>query len=367
MPPMPRRGGVLAKSENNLTIVASYSPLLPRHSSLIWLTQGDREEIVSDTKVEETKEDIVAVGDHGQDDIVDTRDQEDDISDKANTSQIDDSENQTDNSDSNNNDEKVSEEGKNVIKDISKIHKFKKVEKPSLIRSALERLSLRSKRRKDKNEKVKEVIKMPKKDEETPKDEIHNESDKDCPKENEQEVDVVSIKAKEPTPTSTISTPAPTSSTYIQSRPITHLEAALKDFQMSTAKSRESLSLPISDKSSLLLRRTEPRQGREVNTTTKCWRQKPPPVNNYLENTWRTLSNSMMDIHRRGEDNMDDKENDCKTISQDKEDKDDTVKNVVLETHKISKAKSMNVLDSFEKTLEVIYLLLVLIISSPIS
>ena len=366
MPPMPRRGGVLAKSENNLTIVASYSPLLPRHSSLIWLTQGDREEIVSDTKVEETKEDIVAVGDHGQDDIVDTRDQEDDISDKANTSQIDDSENQTDNSDSNNNDEKVSEEGKNVIKDISKIHKFKKVEKPSLIRSALERLSLRSKRRKDKNEKVKEVIKMPKKDEETPKDEIHNESDKDCPKENEQEVDVVSIKAKEPTPTSTISTPAPTSSTYIQSRPITHLEAALKDFQMSTAKSRESLSLPISDKSSLLLRRTEPRQGREVNTTTKCWRQKPPPVNNYLENTWRTLSNSMMDIHRRGEDNTDDKENDCKTISQDKEDKDDTVKNVVVETHKISKAKSMNVLDSFEKTLEVIYLL-VLIISRPIS
>ena len=156
------------------------------------------------------------------------------------------------------------------------------------------------------------------------------------------------------------------SSTYIQSRPITHLEAALKDFQMSTAKSRESLSLPISDKSSLLLRRTEPRQGREVNTTTKCWRQKPPPVNNYLENTWRTLSNSMMDIHRRGEDNTDDKENDCKTISQDKEDKDDTVKNVVVETHKISKAKSMNVLDSFEKTLEVIYLL-VLIISSPIS
>ena len=74
----------------------------------------------------------------------------------------------------------------------------------------------------------------------------------------------------------------------------------------------------------------------------------------------------MMDIHRRGEDNTDDKENDCKTISQDKEDKDDTVKNVVVETHKISKAKSMNVLDSFEKTLEVIYLL-VLIISSPIS
>jgi len=308
VPPMPRRGGVLAKSENNLTIVASYSPLLPRHSSLIWHTQGGEvgsllgKEIVSDTEVEETKEDIVAEGDHGQDDIVGTGDQQDNISDKANISQIDDSENQTDYSDSNNNDEKVSEEEKNVIKDISKINKFKKVEKHSLIRSALERLSLRSKRRKDKNEKVKDVtIKMPKNDEETPKDEIHNESDKDCPQEDKEEVDIVSIKAKESSPTSTMSTPAPTSSTYIQSRPITHLEAALKDFQMSTAKSRESLSMPISEKSSLLLRRTEPRQSREVNTTTKCWKQKPPPVNNYLENTWRTLSNSMMDIHRRGE------------------------------------------------------------------
>ena len=80
-----------------------------------------------------------------------------------------------------------------------------------------------------------------------------------------------------------------------------NFEAALKDFQMSTAKSRESLSMPISEKSSLSLRRTEARQSREMNTNTKCWRQKPPPVNNYLENTWRTLSNSMMDIHRREE------------------------------------------------------------------
>ena len=95
--------------------------------------------------------------------------------------------------------------------------------------------------------------------------------------------------------------PIQSSSTYVQSRPITHLEAALKDFQMSTAKSRESLSIPISEKSSLLLRKTEPRQCKEVITTTKCWRQKPPPVNNYLENTWRTLSSSMMDIHKRGE------------------------------------------------------------------
>jgi len=308
VPPMPRRGGILAKSENNLTIVASYSPLLPRHSSLIWHTQGG--EISSSplviesggTQVDDTKEDIIAVGDPSPDDIVCAGDQQDNKSDKENISQIDDSENQKVNSDSNNNDdEKDLEEGKNAVQDITKIDKFKKVEKHSLIRSALERLSLRSKRKKDKNDKVKDVIKMPKKDEEKPKDYIHNESPKDCPQENKEEEDIASVKTKEATTTSTIGRTAPTSSTYVQSRPITHLEAALKDFQMSTAKSRESLSIPISEKSSLLLRKTEPRQCKEVITTTKCWRQKPPPVNNYLENTWRTLSSSMMDIHKRGE------------------------------------------------------------------
>jgi len=362
VPPMPRRGGILAKSENNLTIVASYSPLLPRHSSLIWHTQGG--EISSSplviesggTQVDDTKEDIIAVGDPSPDDIVCAGDQQDNKSDKENISQIDDSENQKVNSDSNNNDdEKDLEEGKNAVQDITKIDKFKKVEKHSLIRSALERLSLRSKRKKDKNDKVKDVIKMPKKDEEKPKDYIHNESPKDCPQENKEEEDIASVKTKEATTTSTIGRTAPTSSTYVQSRPITHLEAALKDFQMSTAKSRESLSIPISEKSSLLLRKTEPRQCKEVITTTKCWRQKPPPVNNYLENTWRTLSSSMMDIHKRGEDNAEDYENVCKDISKDKEDMDDTVENVLVETHRISKAKSMNVLDipTFEKTLEV--------------
>ena len=39
VPPMPRRGGVLAKSENNLTVLPSCSPLLPRHSSLTWNTK----------------------------------------------------------------------------------------------------------------------------------------------------------------------------------------------------------------------------------------------------------------------------------------------------------------------------------------
>ena len=224
----------------------------------------------------------------------------------------------------------------------------------SVFHRAMGRLSFRTRKNKqtiDKKTKTKQNIqKNISNDQKNP----HTTVEVAAKENNEEKVDLLMKDYKES------ELPIQSSSTYIQSRPITHLEAALKDFQMSTAKSRESLSIPISEKSSLLLRKTEPRQCKEVITTTKCWRQKPPPVNNYLENTWKTLSSSMMDIHKRGEDNAEDNaedyENVCKDISKDKEDMDDTVENVLVETHRISKAKSMNVLDipTFEKTLEVI-------------
>jgi len=165
----------------------------------------------------------------------------------------------------------------------------------SVFHRAMGRLSFRTRKNKqtiDKKTKTKQNIqKNISNDQKNP----HTTVEVAAKENNEEKVDLLMKDYKES------ELPIQSSSTYIQSRPITHLEAALKDFQMSTAKSRESLSIPISEKSSLLLRKTEPRQCKEVITTTKCWRQKPPPVNNYLENTWRTLSSSMMDIHKRGE------------------------------------------------------------------
>jgi len=165
----------------------------------------------------------------------------------------------------------------------------------SVFHRAMGRLSFRTRKNKqtiDKKTKTKQNIqKNISNDQKNP----HTTVEVAAKENNEEKVDLLMKDYKES------ELPIQSSSTYIQSRPITHLEAALKDFQMSTAKSRESLSIPISEKSSLLLRKTEPRQCKDVITTTKCWRQKPPPVNNYLENTWKTLSSSMMDIHKRGE------------------------------------------------------------------
>merc|ERR1719237_174090 len=99
--------------------------------------------------------------------------------------------------------------------------------------------------------------------------------------------------------------PTPVSATFSQSRPLTDLDSALREFRSSTAASRENLSNSRSDLSIAAVRASIasrpplalPR-GAPPPAASTAWRQKAPPSNPYMENQWAKLSASMVDLSR---------------------------------------------------------------------
>jgi hypothetical protein len=239
------------------------------------------------------------------------------------------------------------------------MNEFKKVEKNSLIRSALERLSLRTRKKKHKNEKVNHVEIIPKKYEEKPKETevTSKENEKSVHPETKKTETIMDKETKEPTLKSTMSEDAkPSSSTYFQSRPITQLETALKGFSLATANSRRSLSLSrpcLADSPAAaklepveVLGRTKPCPA----PVSLAWKQKPPPANTYLEREWQKLSTSMLSINTVREQrkfgiNIDLTEDGDAAKCLDTEREANRDEKVLVEAKRMTKAKSMNVLD----------------------
>jgi len=99
--------------------------------------------------------------------------------------------------------------------------------------------------------------------------------------------------------------PTPVSATFSQSRPLTDLDSALREFRSSTAASRENLSNSRTDLSIAAVRASIasrpplalPR-GAPPPAASTAWRQKAPPTNPYMENQWAKLSASMVDLSR---------------------------------------------------------------------
>jgi len=99
--------------------------------------------------------------------------------------------------------------------------------------------------------------------------------------------------------------PPPVSTTFYQSRPLSDLDSALREFRTTTAASRENISNSRTDLSIASVRASLasrpplalPR-GAPPPAASTAWRQKAPPSNPYLENQWAKLSASMVDLSR---------------------------------------------------------------------
>ena len=102
------------------------------------------------------------------------------------------------------------------------------------------------------------------------------------------------------------SIPISSSSTYRHSRPISELDTALKSFQVAAAESRKSIS-KANISADIYQPTTQPLSASSLTlncpaTPSSCWRQKPPPPNNYLDSEWKKLSASLLSInHTRKE------------------------------------------------------------------
>ena len=214
---------------------------------------------------------------------------------------------------------------------VDKMSVFKKKEKTSLFQRTIDRLSFKSrkKREKDKTFTV-EVSKTDPITAKSAKNEIEHEIKKleESPKILSRQVPLVTP-AQCPTPSSLsntvpapIMTSTPTSAKYLQSRPINQLDQALKNFKRETAKSRENLSLSRPDLTEAIssvftskpntprvelrkcersLRPASASQGSAPpRAASSRWRQAAPPSSSYVDSEWAKLSASMVSLNRAG-------------------------------------------------------------------
>jgi len=281
---------------------------------------------------------------------------------KYNTVEVDEGDDEVINSENNNAmNTDIPDENKVIEDSLSKMSKFKKTEKSSLFRSAIDRLSFRSRKKKEKKNDV-EII--PKKEEDDP---IAHQTivSEDIVKEiqpNKPEPDEHKTNTKEEPPKMLLSIlppPIPSSATSSQSRPIIQLETALKSFKLAAAKSRENLSLSRPDISQAIIPFTsQPRIARTVikhcpPTPSASWRQKPPSSNCYVEAEWKKLSASMINLNQSRR-NLAGKETDLtktevslrsSNMSLDTGSLVMGMEKVMVEEVTVARAQSMNVLD----------------------
>ena len=213
---------------------------------------------------------------------------------------------------------------------VDKMSVFKKKEKTSLFQRTIDRLSFKSrkKREKDKTFTV-EVSKTDPITANSAKNEIEHEIQKleESPKILSRQLAPVTH-AKSPTPSllsspvpAPIMTSTPTSAKYLQSRPINQLDQALKSFKRETAKSRENLSLSRPDLTEAISvftskpntprvelrkfdRSLRPASASQSSAPPRAassrWRQAAPPTSSYVDTEWAKLSASMVSLNRAG-------------------------------------------------------------------
>ena len=314
VPPLPKRCGALARSEDNLSglVRPALETLLARTSS--WTGLGDT--FTMAIRVKRTNSNV------GRS-LEDTSDTEDEdhvehtkqaifkiVSDEQIDYQI--ADDNSDNADAVSTEESfplvISENNEKAGRGKAEGH-HKRREKISLFRSAIGRLSLRTGKKKQKKNNGENI---PNKIEENPKKPETVFEDKDNKeiftgdyrtqgRSNEEIID-------EQMKTSS-QKGAPSSTTSSQSRPISELDAALRRFNVATVSSRNYLSMSRPDISTSIIKSTpESRPGRPLMndcppTLSSCWRQRPPPANHYLDSQWKKLSASILDMNhaRRGQ------------------------------------------------------------------
>ena len=211
---------------------------------------------------------------------------------------------------------------------VDKMSVFKKKEKTSLFQRTIDRLSFKSRKKRDKDktftvevlpssanvgqEKTRDITPV--------EHEIRTleESPKISPRFTAPPVTVTPPRPSPPTslsPAPITSTPA--STRYQQSRPINQLDNALRKFKLDTAKSRENLSISRPDLTEAItsftskpntprieLKSISNRNLRQTPTSapppaaSSRWRQVAPSSNKYVESEWAKLSASMMNLSR---------------------------------------------------------------------
>eukprot|EP00092_Neocalanus_flemingeri_P000887 GFUD01000944.1.p1 GENE.GFUD01000944.1~~GFUD01000944.1.p1 ORF type:complete len:258 (+),score=113.22 GFUD01000944.1:205-978(+) len=116
--------------------------------------------------------------------------------------------------------------------------------------------------------------------------------DKNKEKETSPSIPIIST-SRPPLPT--IRRP-PTSATTAHSRPVSSLDAALKQFKLSTAASRENLRSSRQDISKVEEQVKAMVTSRPSTPTPAGWRSRAPPENSNLVDQWNKLSASMTDL-----------------------------------------------------------------------
>jgi len=106
-------------------------------------------------------------------------------------------------------------------------------------------------------------------------------------------IPVISSSSRPPLPT--MRRP-PSSATTIQSRPVSQLDAALKQFKLSTAASRENLRSSRVDISQVEEQVKIMVTSRPSTPTPAGWRSRAPPENSNLVDQWNKLSASLTDL-----------------------------------------------------------------------
>ena len=193
---------------------------------------------------------------------------------------------------------------------------FKKKEKASLFQRTIDRLSFKSRKKKDKDKTFTvEVIPQGKN--------VKPDKASDCEDEIKELEESPKLSPKYPSPPPPAQAPPaptlPASARYRQSRPLNQLDQALKNFKLDTAKSRENLTLSrpdlsiaisaYSSKPSTPRMEVRPRETKlsslkssstspPPQAASSRWRQVAPSANKYVESEWARLSASMMNLSR---------------------------------------------------------------------
>ena len=193
---------------------------------------------------------------------------------------------------------------------------FKKKEKASLFQRTIDRLSFKSRKKKDKDKTFTvEVIPQGKN--------VKPDKASDCEDEIKELEESPKLSPKYPSPPPPAQVPPaptlPASARYRQSRPLNQLDQALKNFKLDTAKSRENLTLSrpdlsiaisaYSSKPSTPRIEVRPRETKlsslkssltspPPQAASSRWRQVAPSANKYVESEWARLSASMMNLSR---------------------------------------------------------------------
>ena len=189
---------------------------------------------------------------------------------------------------------------------VEKNNPNKKCEDENIFQKLMKRLSFRSKKKKkaEAPEKNTECDKEDKKDVDKNEDDTKSLSSvdeelsalcKDNTEDNQETSPSVPIVSSSRPPLPSMRRP-PSSATTAQSRPVSQLDAALKQFRLSTAASRENLRSSKVDISQVEEQVKTMVTSRPSTPTPAGWRSRAPAENKNLTDQWAKLSSSMTDL-----------------------------------------------------------------------